>query len=102
MPWCPVAFLLLHEQPLIVPHVACCIVVVMKLEMVFCRGNMRSLPPLYPSVGTVASMETVCRARPHPLSSLVDPTQTIADAVFRVFRTVLRCWSKWVVGMSWG
>ena len=93
-------FLLLHEQPLIVPHVfypflACCIVVVVQLAMVFCRGNMSSLSPLYRN----CCVPSKCVCGPSlPLSSLVDPFQTIADAVLRVFCTGLRCWSKRVGG----
>ena len=88
-------FLLLHEHPLNVPHVlypflACCIVVVVQLAMVFCRGNMNCLSPLYRNF---AFLQSVCGPS-LPLSSLVDPFQTIADAVLRVFCTGLRCWSK--------
>lgn len=112
MSWCPVAFYFCMSNPLSFlmcsnPFLACCIVVVVKLEMVFCRGNMRSFSISLPYLGrTVASFQTLCSStvcvvrlspKPHPDSSPVDPTQTNADAaVLRVFCTVLRCWSKWV------
>jgi hypothetical protein len=100
MPWCPVAFPL-HEQSRIVPHVflACCIVVPVKL-----RGAVLSWKH-------EVSLSLLCIPRCELLrcyglcvssfSSLGNPTQTIADAVLRVFCSALRRWSKLVGGVGY-
>lgn len=70
MPWCPVAFYFCMSNPLSFlmcskPFLACCIVVVVKLDMVFCRGNMRSLSTTFhPSLWAVAFLWSTCRPPP--------------------------------------